>query len=61
MRRSESPIPGDSRANVPAVTAAVKQWRFKPAIADGKPVATKVSLPVKIVDDRPPLGRLATN
>jgi periplasmic protein TonB len=33
-----------------AVMDAVKQWRFKPAERDGAPVATKVVLPVKIVD-----------
>jgi periplasmic protein TonB len=33
-----------------AVVKAVKQWRFLPAEANGKPVATKVALPVKIVD-----------
>ena len=33
-----------------AVVQAVKQWRFLPAEIDGKPVATKVALPVKIVD-----------
>lgn len=43
------------------VVEAVKQWRFKPAEADGKPVATKVMLPVKIVDDLQPLNRLAAN
>lgn len=32
------------------VLVAVKQWRFKAAVVDGKPVATKVVLPVKIVD-----------
>ena len=32
------------------VIKAVKQWRFLPAEVDGKPVATKVMLPVKIVD-----------
>ena len=34
-----------------AVVHAVKQWRFKPVVKDGVPVATKVALPVKIVDD----------
>ncbi len=34
-----------------AVVRAVKQWRFLPAEVDGKPVAKKVSLPVKIIDD----------
>ncbi len=33
-----------------AVVKAVKQWRFLPAEIDGKAVATKVSLPVRIVD-----------
>ncbi|MEO6246044.1 MAG: TonB family protein [Opitutaceae bacterium] len=33
------------------VLKAVKLWRFLPAEVDGKPVARKVSLPVKIVDD----------
>jgi protein TonB len=36
-----------------AVVDAVKQWRFKPAIVDGAPVATKVVLPVKIIDGAP--------
>jgi protein TonB len=32
------------------VIKAVKQWRFLPAELDGKPVATKVALPVKVVE-----------
>jgi protein TonB len=32
------------------VVEAVKKWRFLPAEANGVPVATKVALPVKIVD-----------
>ncbi len=36
-----------------AVVAAVKQWRFQPAVKDGVPVATKVALPVNIVDESP--------
>ena len=34
-----------------AVIDAVKQWRFKPALTNGVPTATKVVLPVKIVDE----------
>lgn len=34
-----------------AVTDAVRQWRFSPAINNGVPVATRVSLPIRIVDD----------
>ena len=34
-----------------AVTDAVKQWRFAPAMNNGVAVATKVSLPIRIVDD----------
>ena len=30
---------------------AVKDWRFAPAMRDGSPVATKVALPVRIVDE----------
>jgi protein TonB len=32
------------------VVDAVRQWRFLPAETDGMPVATKVALPVKVVD-----------
>ncbi|SDR98291.1 TonB family C-terminal domain-containing protein [Opitutus sp. GAS368] len=35
---------------VAAVTAAVAQWKFSPALVDGLPVARKVVLPVNIVD-----------
>jgi len=34
-----------------AVTDALKQWRFTPAMTNGVAVATRVSLPILIVDD----------
>ena len=33
-----------------AVIAAVKEWRFSPALRNGTPVATKVVLPVRVVE-----------
>ena len=44
-----STTPGADAELVSAVVAAVEQWQFAPALADGKPVACKVVLPVKIV------------
>ncbi|HVZ66469.1 MAG TPA: energy transducer TonB [Lacunisphaera sp.] len=41
--------PGADAELVAALTSAVAQWRFAPAMADGKPVARKVVLPMKIV------------
>jgi Gram-negative bacterial TonB protein C-terminal len=46
-----SGTPGVDHELVTAVLAAVEQWQFAPALADGKPVARKVALPVKIVDE----------
>lgn len=43
------------------VTEAVKQWRFKPAQVDGKPVATKVLLPIKFVNELSEPTRVAAN
>ena len=34
-----------------AVVQAVRQWKFKPVLKNGVPVATKVALPVKVVDE----------
>lgn len=34
---------------VASVTAAITQWRFAPALVNGRPVARKVALPVNIV------------
>ncbi|MEO7412480.1 MAG: energy transducer TonB [Opitutaceae bacterium] len=44
-----------------AVVDAVKQWRFTPAMANGVPVATKVALPVKFVDQTLTGTRYALN
>ncbi|PTX95468.1 TonB family protein [Opitutus sp. ER46] len=40
-----------------AVSTAVKKWKFKPAERNGQPVATRVVLPVKVVD---PISERAT-
>lgn len=45
----KSVTPGANAELVASVTGAVKQWKFSPALVDGKPVARKVALPVKIV------------
>jgi TonB family protein len=44
-----------------AVVKAVKQWRFQPAEIDGRPVAKRVSLPVRIVDSSMTGERYAAN
>lgn len=49
--------PDDALAAV--VVEAVKQWRFLPAATNGKPVAKKVGLPVRIVDPGVPDDRYA--
>ena len=43
------------------VVEAVKQWRFLPAQLDGVPIATKVALPVRIVDSAPVEDRYAVS
>ncbi len=42
-----------------AVVAAVKQWRFKPAVSEGVAVATNVVLPVVILESARADHRLA--
>lgn len=42
--------PGADADLVTAVTAAIAQWKFSPALVNGVPVARKVALPVMIVD-----------
>lgn len=41
---------GTDEALASAVIEAVEQWRFTPAHVDGTPVATKVVLPVRVID-----------
>jgi len=44
-----------------AVVAAVKRWQFKPALHEGVPVATRVVLPVRIIDGDRLGARYAAN
>ena len=43
-----SVTPGADSELVSSVAEAVSQWKFAPAVVDGKPVARKVALPVTI-------------
>jgi TonB family protein len=56
-----SETPSADSELVAEVLSAVEQWQFAPALADGKPVARKVSLPVKIVDEFGSSTRFAIN
>ena len=56
-----SDTPSADSELVAAVLSAVEQWQFAPALAEGKPVARKVVLPVKIVEDLGNLSRFAAN
>lgn len=47
----KSVTPGASAELVASVSGAVAQWKFSPALVDGKPVARKVALPVNIVSN----------
>ncbi len=57
--RIASATPGADAELVAAVSSAVAQWKFSPALVDGKPVARKVVLPVNIVDSLDHASRLA--
>ena len=46
---------------VASVSDAVSQWKFAPAVVDGKPVARKVALPVRIVGSADTASRYAAN
>jgi TonB family protein len=56
-----SATPGADAELVAAVVSAVEQWKFSPARAEGKPVARKVLLPVKIVNAFDTATRFALN
>lgn len=44
-----------------AVIAAVKEWRFSPALHNGTPVATRVVLPVRVIETPKSANMLALN
>ena len=46
-----SATPGADSELVEAVTAALAQWKFSPALVDGRPVARRVVLPLTIADE----------
>jgi periplasmic protein TonB len=52
--------PGANAELVEAVTAAVAQWKFSPALVEGRPVARVVELPVIIQENPENAGRLAS-
>ena len=56
-----SVTPGADAGLVATVTDAVSQWKFSPALVDGKPVARKVALPVNIVAYNDNASRFAAN
>lgn len=56
-----SVTPGADADLVAAVTDAVSQWRFAPAVVNGQPVARKVALPVSIVSSAAAASRYAAN
>lgn len=56
-----SDTPNANDKLVATVLSAVEQWHFAPARIDGKPVARKVMLPVKIADESGRSSRLALN
>ena len=55
-----SVTPGADAELVAQVTSAVSQWKFSPALVDGKPVARKVALPVNIVANPGTVTRFAS-
>lgn len=57
--RIASATPGADAELIAAVSAAVAQWKFAPALVGGKPVARKVVLPVNVVDDLDNASRFA--
>ena len=56
-----SGTPAADHELVASLQAAVEQWHFAPALADGLPVARKVELPLKIVDRFAGPTRFASN
>ncbi|MBI2517865.1 MAG: energy transducer TonB [Opitutae bacterium] len=55
-------VPGEVPASLAnELTDALAQWKFIPLLRDGKPVASKVVLPFKVVDSFESASKLAAN
>jgi protein TonB len=59
--KSAASSTASDRGFAEAAVDAVKQWRFTPALVNGTPVATKVVLPIRVVETPKSNNLLALN